>query len=578
MSPRNRPRVSRDRRSAILSVLTPLLLVLTFTTVVSAQEDDKFYPLEAADTSSPRSTLLSFAHGMKAVYSIPRSEWQRQGPSEEASVRVRQIMRCMDPSSLPEAVRTSLLREAAVCLKEVLDRVELPPESEWPDEDEMADRESTRWTIPHTEIVIARMETGPRAGEYLFSSDTVSRASDFFEVVQTRDYIDREWTTAGFYDYFVSQPGWMIPVEWIPDWSRRRVYGQAIWQWIGLVTVLLGAVTVMTTIYLTGRRFSRRELKSSTSRYLATLAFPVTALLVPPITSYIVSDQLQIYGHLIIPVSFSLHVVFLIALVVLVFGLGNRLAELLIAAPWIQPAGLDAQLIRLTCRFLSIAGAAVLILEGGQQLGIPLTTLLAGASVSGLAFALAAQDSLKNILGSMMIMLDKPFRIGERIVAKGYDGVVEDIGLRSTRLRLLNGHQVSIPNEILARTEIENIGRRPYIRRAATIELPSSTPATKVRRALEILRQILADHEGMKEDLPPRVYLRDVNQGSIGIFVVYWYHPPDYWDYLAFSEQVTVEMSERFEAEDIPFALPVLSLQTSPESPGDDPQSAPVSV
>ncbi|MGB3049656.1 MAG: mechanosensitive ion channel family protein [Polyangiales bacterium] len=206
-----------------------------------------------------------------------------------------------------------------------------------------------------------------------------------------------------------------------------------------------------------------------------------------------------------------------------------------------------------------------MLLEGGQQLGIPLTTLLAGASVSGLALALAAQDSLKNILGSMMIMLDKPFKVGERIVARGYDGVVEDIGLRSTKIRLLTGHQASIPNEEMARAEIENIGRRPYIRRAATIELPSDTPSAKIKRALEILRNILENHEGMVEDYPPRVFLRDVNEGSLGIFMIYWYHPPEYWDFLAFGERVTIQMSEQFEADGIPFAAPALTVNMQPD-------------
>lgn len=547
-----------------------LMLLMAALLSGSVQAQDKFYPLEAADTSSPRATLASFLKGMRGIYDIPRAEQLRSHPSSESAARGRQVLRCLDVSQLAEAVRKSRQRESAVCLKEVLDRIPLPPESEWPDEEEMADRESTRWTIPHTEIVITKMETGPRIDEYLFSADTVDRAPEFLEVVGDRDYIDRPWVTPGFYAYFISQPGWMIPDDWLPEWSRTRWNGQAIWQWFGLVIVLLTSLIVMATIYLTGRRLSRRQLRSGRATYFATLAFPTTALLIPMGALYLVTEQLQIYGQLMVVLSFSLHLVFLVALIVLVISIGNRLAELLIAAPWIQPAGLDAQLIRLTCRAISIGGAAVVALEGGQSLGIPLTTLLAGASVSGLAFALAAQDSLKNILGSMMIMLDKPFRIGERIVAQGYDGVVEDIGLRSTRLRLLSGHQVTIPNEVLARTEIENIGRRPYIRRAATIELPSSTPAGKVQRALEILRSILKDHEGMHEDLPPRVYLRDVNEGSIGIFVVYWYHPPEYWDYLAFSERVTMQMSEQFEAEDIPFAVPVLAVQ--PALTGESPQ------
>jgi len=197
-------------------------------------------------------------------------------------------------------------------------------------------------------------------------------------------------------------------------------------------------------------------------------------------------------------------------------------------------------------------------LEGGQQFGIPLTTLLASAGVGGLAVALAAQDTLKNVFGSIMITLDKPYQVGERIATKGYDGFVEEIGLRSTKIRLLTGHQVSVPNEDMARSDIENIGRRPHVRRTATIQMPSYTPVAKVNRALEIVRDALKDHEGMKPEFPPRVFLRDVNDASIGILVIYWYHPPNYWDYLAFSEQINLQIMEQFEAEQIPFARPGL--------------------
>ena len=131
---------------------------------------------------------------------------------------------------------------------------------------------------------------------------------------------------------------------------------------------------------------------------------------------------------------------------------------------------------RIVSRLLSISLAVLVFIEGGQYLGIPVTTLLASAGVGGLAVALAAQDTLRNLFGTIMLMADKPFRVGERIVVDDYDGIVEEIGLRSTRIRLLTGHLVTIPNDTLARTDIENVGRRPYIRRVADMRIPLDTP------------------------------------------------------------------------------------------------------
>jgi MscS family membrane protein len=191
-----------------------------------------------------------------------------------------------------------------------------------------------------------------------------------------------------------------------------------------------------------------------------------------------------------------------------------------------------------------------------DNIGLKVSTLLAGLGVGGLAVALAAQDTLKNLLGSIMILLDKPYKVGQRIVVKGHDGIVEEIGLRSTRMRLLNGHQTTIPNDEMARIDIENIGRRPHIRRLTNIAIPFDTPLEKVERAVKIIQDILEDHEGMDPELQPQVYFNDFNRDSLNIIMLYWYHPPAYWDFLAFNQRVNKQIMAEFEKEGIKFALP----------------------
>ena len=121
----------------------------------------------------------------------------------------------------------------------------------------------------------------------------------------------------------------------------------------------------------------------------------------------------------------------------------------------------------------------VIVIEGLQEIGFSLATVVAGASVTGLAVALAAQDTLKNIFGGLMLSLDKPFIPGQRVVMKGHDGEIEEIGLRSVKIRTLTGHQVTIPNEDAAKIDIENIGRRPYIRRLFNVTITYDTPPGK---------------------------------------------------------------------------------------------------
>jgi small-conductance mechanosensitive channel len=212
------------------------------------------------------------------------------------------------------------------------------------------------------------------------------------------------------------------------------------------------------------------------------------------------------------------------------------------------------QMMRLIARIVVIVFGAIYLIRAIS--GKPLSALLAGLGIGGLAVALAAQDTLKNFFGSIMIMLDKPFTVGQRIVAGGYDGTVEEIGFRSTRVRTLTGHLVTVPNEKLATDSVENIGRRPSIRRLTNITITYDTPLVKVQKAVEIIREILDNHEGMDPEFPPRVYFDEFNADSLNILMIYWYFPPDYWAYLEFTQRVNMEIMQRFEAEGIEFAFP----------------------
>jgi MscS family membrane protein len=212
------------------------------------------------------------------------------------------------------------------------------------------------------------------------------------------------------------------------------------------------------------------------------------------------------------------------------------------------------QMMRMITKIALIAVGTIYLLRAFT--GKPLSALLAGLGIGGLAVALAAQDTLKNFFGSLMIMLDKPFTVGQRINYGGYDGTVEEIGFRSTRMRTLTGHLVTIPNEKVASESVENIGRRPSIRRLANITITYDTPPDKVERALNIIREILDNHEGLPPDFPPRVFFNEFNDASLNIVMLYWYHPPDWAAYMAFSEKVNLQIMRAFEAEGIEFAFP----------------------
>lgn len=203
--------------------------------------------------------------------------------------------------------------------------------------------------------------------------------------------------------------------------------------------------------------------------------------------------------------------------------------------------------------FMIIIGSIMLL----QALtGVDLAPLIASLGIGGLALALAAKGSVENFFGTLTILLDQPFQVGDRIIVEGFDGVVEEVGFRSIRLRTLTGHLVTVPNDRIVTSSIENISKRPHIRWLTNITITYDTPPEKVRRAVEILEDILRDHEGMHPDFPPRVFFNGFNDWSLNIMVIAWYHPPDYWAYQAWLQKTCMKILEEFEKEGIEFAFP----------------------
>jgi len=210
---------------------------------------------------------------------------------------------------------------------------------------------------------------------------------------------------------------------------------------------------------------------------------------------------------------------------------------------------------------LTIAIIAVLLISE-NILGTNIKSLLLSAGVGGIAVALAAKDTIANFFGSITIFTDRPFQMGELVKIGEHRGPVEAVGFRSTRIRTLQGHLVTIPNSVITNSCVENIGRRPFIRRTSNITITYDSGHTKAKKAVEIIKEVLAGVPEVNTDpeKPPRVCFSDFNDWSLNIYMSYWVKPPDYWLYHQVNEQVNLEIMKRFETEQIEFAFPTQTL------------------
>jgi MscS family membrane protein len=231
-------------------------------------------------------------------------------------------------------------------------------------------------------------------------------------------------------------------------------------------------------------------------------------------------------------------------------------------APNADPT-IHQQLFPILRRSLQIFVVIVAVLVTSQNLGFNITGLIASLSIGGLALGLAAQDTLSNLFGALAVLLDKPFCIGDRIQLEGVDGVVESIGFRSTRIRNLDGHLVTVPNRTIGNATITNISLRPNIRTLINIGITYSTAAEKVKLALRIVEEVYRSHP-MTEDA--WISFNKFGDFSLNIFVVHWWKSTVYKDYLAGMQEMNLELKKRFDEVAIDFAFPTQTVHLKQDS------------
>jgi MscS family membrane protein len=345
--------------------------------------------------------------------------------------------------------------------------------------------------------------------------------------------------------------------------NQTMMADNELWRLLGLFGVILASVIAAKV----GRAAMKRsaELFERHGRILAAtalLALSRSLVFVAIAVAFPLGSAFLQMGEI------SLLIVRSIQGVIVSLAIGYTLYQLIdVVSVWLRQhanqtnSSMEGMLVPIVRTSLQVTVIALTVLQVAQSLtNKPLTSIIAGLGVGGLAVALAAQDTIKHFFGSLVLFADKPFQVGDRITVDTSDGVVEQVGFRSTRIRTLEGALVTIPNGDLANKTIVNIGCRPFIRHRAIINVTYDTPPNKLNRALEIIQDLLKNHEGMQPDLPPRVVFDEFASTSLNILVMFWYHPADYWKFKSFVEQINFQILEKFNAEGIEFAFPTQTI------------------
>lgn len=209
---------------------------------------------------------------------------------------------------------------------------------------------------------------------------------------------------------------------------------------------------------------------------------------------------------------------------------------------------LDQLMVEITRKVLKITLIIVSILFIGQSIfNLNITTLLAGAGVVGLAIAFASRETLANFFGTLVIILDRPFRCGDRIQVNGVDGLVKAVGMRSTRILTADESVYTIPNSRIAECDIENISNHGVIRFAFTIGLVYETPGGDIEKAMKILHEIADDFHGKDpQSRQPRVFFETLGSSALNLKVIMWLKTTTYETEEKWRTEINLAVINRF--------------------------------
>ncbi len=556
-------------------------------------EMDRIYrfPLQPADTSSPQATLKSFITNMDISYSFVMMAYEREKASKLLFTHTEEVERlvqfagayfdravqCLDLSGTPRLYFRDRSYESCLLLKEILDRVELPPMQDVPGRVYARGPERfLRWRIPGTELRIARVTQGQGRGRYLFTAATVDHLEGYYHRIRSLPY--QAGATEGFYRFYSRNPGTLYPPRWaelLPSWLKKDCGDQTLWQWLALGLLILATSLMFLNILRWSVR--RREESYAFWRLVARFIPPLLVVGVSFGASYVVDNVINITGF---PLRLTLGFYSVIRWLGLAWGtfrLGDFCSDMLISAPGIDREGVDASLVRTLNRLISLGLGLAVLVRGADSMGVSLIPIMTGFGVVGLAFSLAAKPTVENIIGGITLFADRSVRVGEYCLFGDTLGQVQHIGLRSTRILARDRSIVSVPNAEFSQLQLTNLSRRELIPFEMTLGLRYDTPMEKVRQVKARLLAFFEEHKGVDtETQPNKVILEGLGQFSVDLAIKVYVKTGNWLRFQQIREELLFGIVEILEGEDVALAYPSQTVYLEGGLPGPDKPEVPV--
>ncbi len=345
--------------------------------------------------------------------------------------------------------------------------------------------------------------------------------------------------------------------------GSEKLLGLHGWQYLGIAFLFLaGWALKLIFTFLIERLLTRLLIKKGYQKMAKKVMLPVAR----PLSLFLILAAIfKILPVLQLPIRLASYLILIgeIILPVLLIVVGYRLAD--VVSYYLEKitakteTALDDQLIPLVRRALRLVIVVLGTIFAIDNIGYDITGLIAGISIGGLAIALAAQDTIKHLFGSLMIFLDRPFTIGDWIVAEGIDGTVIEVGFRTTRIQTFHNSIVTVPNGRIADQVVDNMGLRVYRRYSTTLSITYDTPPDLIEVFIEGLEKIVEKHPNTRKDFY-MVKLNSFGASSLDILLYIFFQVPNWPGELQARQEIILETLRLADALGVRFAFPTTTL------------------
>lgn len=486
---------------------------------------------------SARATMATFIHAMN---DIKRGEVDK----------IEEAVTTLDLESVNKLVRKEHGEKLAWLLLEVMDRTRLVNLKRIPDK-----TDGQPWVFDRYASGVIRIARYPD-GRWLFDNETIAKIEAIWQEVADKSKVK------GLEDSDAHLPLHLRIRNAIPKTLQQAHFLLETWRWIGILLIIaIGLVAdklLSLLLRLFVRRWQSKRKDSSISEVNEEILRPLGLMAMAAIW-WIGINLLGLPEQAMLILLVAVKFLAGISGVWAAYRLVDIVGAYLTKKAKQTDTRMDDALVPLIPKTLKIFVTVVGIVFVADNLNINVSGLIAGLGLGGLAFALAAKDMVQNLFGSVTILLDRTFAVGDWIIVDGQEGSVERIGFRSTRIRTFYNSVLTVPNSTFITANVDNMGERRYRRLSTKLGLAYETPPDKIEAFCEGVRELVRQHPYMRKDYF-HVYFNGYGDSALEILVYVFWETPEWSTELRERHRFLLDILRLANEVGVEFAYPTQTL------------------